>query len=383
MMPTPFDACCRSFWTWGLSVLSVWCGSGLAAGPAIAAPEIDPDRILVLVPVSAEMLDLPEGWERSLAEGLPAPGPEAIAQTPEESTDEPLPESEDGWVVELQPTILLPLDLSGDVTLDGAISLDGIDGDNFQLNPGEQLDLSGRVVSTTTNFDLDLGNILDFDSLLRLSGRVQARKDDLILIFDGQFTRIATEETATVGPVSVLDRNDRLQQRDSVELDVDTAFEFRQGIFDLAASYRVFDRSLSRSRTYPVLFVEPIAGVRIGTLDFDVELNPGPDIGGGATYAELLTGARLGLQISEKITLGVRGDVSGLGVGNTSKVTWNFITGLDWQATDNFALRAAYRIYEINIDGDLDTSDDLLDDTTYDLSLQEQGLWLGFTFFIR
>lgn len=299
---------------------------------------------------------------------------------------------DDGWHIEIQPTILLPLSVDGSAEVFGNIG--AIDVGNIRV-PTQNIDslvnladeLEGidlELFDNTTlpedfliqsiEYDLDLGDILRLDRALRLSGRVQAWKGNIGLIFDGQYTAISQSGEAVIGPLTFVTTEGNFSSRSTT---IDTELDVEQGIFDFAFSYHLgaprtgdYDSSAGiKSR----LWFEPIVGVRLGLLSNEFTLDPGPDTGFDDFYIEPLIGGRLGYRVLRNLTLGIRGDVSGFGIEGASNLTWNFLAGVDWLFTDNISLRAAYRIYDL----DFDTEEDNLN---YELELQEQGLWLGLTF---
>ncbi len=61
-----------------------------------------------------------------------------------------------------------------------------------------------------------------------------------------------------------------------------------------------------------------------------------------------MIGAKLALQVSDPVTLWVRGDVSGFGLAGDTDLSWNVIAGADWWVSGNISLQLGYRFYEIN-----------------------------------
>lgn len=314
---------------------------------------------------------------------------------PEVEADE---EPGERWQIEIQPTLLIPFRVQGEATVEGLFQLDqseileGLGTSGIEINIPDNVDVSDleniapelgesigdNIGIQSVDFDLDVSDILNLDRALRLSGRVQAWRGKLGLIFDGQYSQINQGGEFSIGPLEVVGEQGNIISTETADFDVELDVE--QAIFDLAVSYRVFGDSRGlqapenlTNQDFPRFFAEPIAGVRIGHLAQDLDIDPGPEIGFDDTYAEPLLGARLGLQVSPSITLGLRGDVSGFGIG--SDVTWNLLAGLDWRFSRNVSLRAAYRIYELVYDTEEDGRE-------FDVYVQEQGIWLGFKFYL-
>ena len=61
-----------------------------------------------------------------------------------------------------------------------------------------------------------------------------------------------------------------------------------------------------------------------------------------------MVGGKLGLQISDPITLWVRGDASGFGMAGDTDLSWNLLAGMDWWVNRTISLQLGYRFYEIN-----------------------------------
>jgi hypothetical protein len=317
---------------------------------------------------------------------------ERVQQASSEPPAEASLAEDDGWQIEFQPTILLPLRLDGSASVTGNIGT--IDVGNIQLptqsldnlvNVGDELEgidldlldnatLPEDFLIQSIEFDLGLRDILRLDRALRLSGRLEAWNDNIGLIFDGQYTKVDQSGQAEIGPLTLVTEGGSFSTGSA---EIDTELDVWQGIFDFAFSYRFGSPRVNRHNLVEEglsgLWFEPIVGVRLSLLGNDFTLDPGPDTGFEDFYAEPLLGGRLGYQVLRNLTLGLRGDVSGFGIEGASNLTWNLLVGLDWLFADNISLRAAYRIYNL----DFDTEEDGLD---YELEFQEQGLWLGFAF---
>lgn len=308
-------------------------------------------------------------------------------------------DNSDDWRFELQPTLLIPFRLRGEVVLDGLFTLERLEniniGDtnisellppNISIDPRETLGnlLSGERSFNSITYDLDLDDIANLDAVLRLSGRFRAIKGPLALIVDGQYTRVKTSGEITLEDIAIQTPNGNIEL--DAEINIDNEIKLKMGFFDVASSYRVIDTGKDKeTKQYPNLFLEPIGGIRVGFLDLDLEISPGPDFRADEFFVEPLVGALLGVEVSPDITLGIRGDLSGFGIGiNPSDLTWNVLAGLDWRMSETFSLRVAYRIQELDIDGELESSSNVIsDDSEYDLFNQEQGIWLGFTFLLN
>jgi hypothetical protein len=68
----------------------------------------------------------------------------------------------------------------------------------------------------------------------------------------------------------------------------------------------------------------------------------------GKLWLEPLVGGKLGLQLSDPITLWLRGDMSDFGLAGDTDYSWNLLFGMDWWVRENISLQLGYRFYEIN-----------------------------------
>ena len=333
------------------------------------------------------------------------PEPDATTENnSEEKANEDAKEPE--WRFSIQPTILLPFNINGTATVEGPIRLTREDlleriniptdaiPEELLLLPGQlrdrasnlefarpesgSVDISNGIIVSSIDYDLDLEDVLSFDRAIRLSGRFEAWKDRLGFTFDGQYTRVKLTGDASIGPIEIEATNGNIITTGTAEFDLEYVSEM--ATFDLATSYhfgsdtRNQPSDRSPNPQFPLFFAEPYAGIRIGYIGQEAKIDPGPDLDADAVYLDPILGARLGLQVSDKIILGVRGDVGGFGVG--TNLTWFLVTGLDWHFAKSTSLRFAYRIYDMDFNTENDNGRD------FDLEYQEQGIWLGFNFYL-
>ena len=149
----------------------------------------------------------------------------------------------------------------------------------------------------------------------------------------------------------------------------DLSLDYDQGTYDFALSYHfgeqpmAYDPDVPAAGAFPLVWFEPIAGVRLNDLYLGIEADISYDfegeftnIQGGftesfthkRTWFELMFGGKLGMQISPPITLWLRGDASGLGLSGETNLTWNLIAGMDWWVSPSTSLLLGYHFYEFN-----------------------------------
>ena len=164
---------------------------------------------------------------------------------------------------------------------------------------------------------------------------------------------------------------DFVQNRDPQQIsnDITSNLDFTQGIYDFALTYNFGDTpptSLPKEasgKSFPRLWFQPILGTRLNSLNLELENTINYKISSSLvniegtaqnTYQasklwfEPLLGAKAGIQLSDPISLWLRGDYSGFGLAGDTNYSWNLIFGMDWWVRENISLQLGYRFYEIN-----------------------------------
>ncbi|MFN9176601.1 MAG: hypothetical protein ACK58N_19390, partial [Synechocystis sp.] len=151
--------------------------------------------------------------------------------------------------------------------------------------------------------------------------------------------------------------------------DITSNLDFTQGIYDFALTYNFGDTpptSLPKEpsgQSFPKLWFQPIIGTRLNSLNLELENSINYKISSrliniegtaqntyqaSRLWFEPLLGAKAGIQLSDPITLWLRGDYSGFGLAGDTNYSWNLIFGMDWWVRENISLQLGYRFYEIN-----------------------------------
>jgi hypothetical protein len=161
------------------------------------------------------------------------------------------------------------------------------------------------------------------------------------------------------------------ENREPQQLDADfnTNIQFDQGIYDFAVSYHLGDAPVygdpdkPSGRDFPILWFQPIAGVRLNDINVELQQDINYQISSslvnvsgtiqntftqGRTWFEPMLGGKLGLQLSDLWTLWLRGDASGFGLAGQTDLSWNLLFGADWWVKKNLSLQLAYRFYSID-----------------------------------
>lgn len=215
--------------------------------------------------------------------------------------------------------------------------------------------LKGRTVSGEADFE-DILELLDFGGFLRF----EAWKNDWGLMVDGMYMDLGTEADMKVLALRI-------------NADVDMKF----GNVDFSITHR-FDLLKKNQKRF--LWFDPIVGVRYSYLKQDIDLTfAGPIIGETAReikdsegWFEPMVGARVGLNLTDRLTIGVRGDAGGFYVGEGSNLTWNLFAGVGYKPWKHVSLKAGYRILDIDYERGSGTNE-------LALNAQFKGPAAGFT----
>jgi hypothetical protein len=188
------------------------------------------------------------------------------------------------------------------------------------------------VRGRTADVDLDLGDTLEviFDSFkFAFMGRFEAHKGNLLFTLDVDYTNLDDEHTTARG----------------LDADVST----KSWIVEFGAGYRLGTWPLSPS-IYPALAVDFLAGGRYVWLELGLDIDGGPlggiDVERDVDWIDPFVGGRLLLTLSQRVSLAVRGDVGGFGVG--SELTWNLVGNVQYHLSRTVSLGAGYRAISID-----------------------------------
>ena len=208
------------------------------------------------------------------------------------------------WKFDLAPYLWLPA-LKGEVTVEGHTA-------NVDLSVGDTLEL--------------LFDAFKFGAL----GRFEARKGELLLTLDVMYLSLEDEKT------TVLERNAEFSQK--------------LLITEFGAGYRLGAWPLGPN-VYPTLATDVLVGGRYVSLKAGLETSGGRRFGGidveqDVDWLEPFVGGRLLLTLSPRITLAVRGDAGGFGVG--SELTWSLAGTLQYHVSRCFSLGVGYRALDID-----------------------------------
>ncbi len=231
---------------------------------------------------------------------------------------------EDQWRYDVTPYLFLPFRLTGTSTISGI----------------------------TTPVDFNLSELLDVLNFA-IAVRTEAWKGDFALIADINYINVG--DVGAVGPVPV---------------DV----SLQQLIADFVGSYRFATFNLGPpddAGWVQRLTLEIMGGMRVNYLLQTANIGM-LSLGGDDYWVEPVVGGRIAMGLNDRVTLGLRGDVAGFGVGGDS-LTWTVTAGVDWRPWETTSLKIGYRVYDINYATTLSNG-------PFGLNATYHGPWLGVTF---
>ncbi|NCS09053.1 MAG: chromosome partitioning protein ParA [Microcystis aeruginosa G13-07] len=199
----------------------------------------------------------------------------------------------------------------------------------------------------------ELRGLKDSEPLQRLEQEIENARESL------------EQLEQTMQQVQEFADNRQLQQ---LEADSETNLQFDQGIYDFAVSYHIGDPishelpEKPSNRSFPLIWFQPYAGLRLNSISIDIEQTLTVQLSSplvnfsqtfqqtfsqGRTWFEPLLGGKFGVQVSDPITLWIRGDASGFGLAGDTDLSWNLLFGVDWWVNRQISLQFAYRFYGI------------------------------------
>ena len=252
--------------------------------------------------------------------------------------------------------------------------------DNIDIRDLRDLEKKIAELPRDPAFSDRLGNLKDFQEKLSQIQEALARGQEKIQELRGlkdseplqrleqeiQNARESLEQLEqTMQQVQEFADNRQLQQ---LEADSETNLQFDQGIYDFAVSYHIgapISHELPEkpsNRSFPLIWFQPYAGLRLNSISIDIEETLTVQLSSplvnfsqtfqqtfsqGRTWFEPLLGGKFGVQVSDPITLWIRGDASGFGLAGDTDLSWNLLFGVDCWVNRQISLQFAYRFYGI------------------------------------
>jgi hypothetical protein len=189
------------------------------------------------------------------------------------------------------------------------------------------IDADATLNGETSSVDLSFDDVLDYLDFT-VMGRMECWKGKWGITLDTLYMNLGADgEFKLVRPLKT----------DNLDLDIEL------NMTDLGFAYRLFAQVSVRNPKSKIIF-EPYGGLRYCYLlqeaDVDIDIaavGPRGDISRGTTlgksedWVEPFIGARIICDLIDKIFLKVRGDAGGFDIGSASKLTWNFVAGIDYK----------------------------------------------------
>ena len=177
----------------------------------------------------------------------------------------------------------------------------------------------GRRASVDESFSDILDN-LDFGGFLHL----EAAKGKWALFGDGTYVKLSVDRTLIyVGSEQVQ--------------------------VELGGAYRFAQLPLGKEGGRLVSF-EALAGGRYNYVKSEVEILSLLKSTESQDWVDPIVGIRLMAGLTEKLSLRVRGDIGGFGIGSSSDFAWNVVAVLGYRISRGISIGAGYRILDVDYD---------------------------------
>ncbi len=212
----------------------------------------------------------------------------------------------------------------------------------FELSPylwAPDIDVKSTVSGQTAAAEADFTDIFD---LVEFSGalRFEAWKSDFGIIVDGTYVKLAVDEdVATPGPTINVDSD-----IEDVSLDLTGAWRFADLPLTDGGERLIFDAIGGARYRYLKQKIKVSGALNSGGINVSGATN----LGKSKDWLEPVVGLRVHWLLTERLSLALRGDVSGFGVGSASDSTWSLTGGVGYQFTDGFTAKLGYRHYDID-----------------------------------
>jgi hypothetical protein len=190
------------------------------------------------------------------------------------------------------------------------------------------LDGTVTVRETSASVDQSVGDTLDllFESFkFGATGRAEARKGNALLTLDFMYMDLGENVQTDVG--------------------AGVTVRSKQLILEFGGGYHLGEWSLA-GEGKPSLAVDLLTGGRYVDLDTGITIENVLDVDRSKDWLDPFVGGRLRLDIIDRLSVSVRGDIGGFGVG--SHFTWNMAAILAYQVSQRISTGVGYRILDIN-----------------------------------
>ena len=119
--------------------------------------------------------------------------------------------------------------------------------------------------------------------------------------------------------------------------------DLRQWAADFAVSYEVLSLPMDEEESRQLTF-SPYGGFRYNYLKQKVKL-PAPigSVGDSHDWVDVLVGGSIKMELTEKLSANIEGDVGGFGIGSGSDLTWQVMAGFNYTLSEHVDFKFGYR----------------------------------------
>ena len=204
------------------------------------------------------------------------------------------------------------------------------------------------VAGSSVNLELNPGDIFDAaDTVIGGQGQLEVWYDNRFgLVVESMGSLIEAEQTISRSPV--------LPAIPAAGVKVNLQWELV--IVDIEGAYRIHEGPLGDSGMKWRL--DGTAGLRYTHFKQEAELaglgglGLSGTVGGTEDWVDPIIGARIGVEINDRWSCGVRGNVGGFGIGNASTLSWRVAAGFGYKINERLTLKAGYQVYGLDYDND-------------------------------
>jgi hypothetical protein len=218
--------------------------------------------------------------------------------------------------------------------------------------PDYELSLYLWGASVAANIDtseFDASSHISFSDILKnlnvaAMARARANFDKFSIVFDGEYLDLETDresKTVNVGPGP------------GVPITGSAKAELLAYFLELNSGYEIFNVSgpfSSGRNDHQHTRGELYLGARYYSMKPGIKLTgpfPSQDLGEWTSFVDGLVGARLFVDLSKTVMLGIQGDVGGFNIGNSSNLSWEQITSLSWRTSDSMTVSLGYKFLNV------------------------------------
>lgn len=250
--------------------------------------------------------------------------------------------------------------------------------------------LEGEITVKGLSADLDIGfsDIVDhFDYGGAL--HIDARRGKWSILGDVLFMKLSGDEAvnAQIAPLmnqGIIPPIFMGQPLGGIQVDVEV--EMTVFLAELGVAHRVATWPLGSEASDRTLGLDVLGGARYwylkGELDFDIEAQFGPitrsidqNVDKSKDWIDPFVGGRVDVDLTERLSLFLRGDVGGFDVG--SVFTWKATGLLNYQMTPRLSFYGGYQVLDVDYEDGSGSNEIALD-------ARMEGLLLGLAFrFVR